>query len=403
MADAKIEKTVAEIEATGKTDTVILTATGEVLKFDGFLKVYLEGTDDEEGESSENKNMLPPIQEGQILNLAQMIAKETFARPKPRFTEASLVKELEKRGIGRPSTYAPTISTIQDRGYIKLDSREASQRKVRLLTLEKSEIKAEEIVTDFLVKYFGNIVDYDFTKKVEAEFDLVAEGKMPWGEMLEEFYGPFHKLVEDSGGISREEANQSRELGVDPKSGKPVIARLGRFGAMIQIGTRDDEEKPQFASIPEGETIESISLETALEQFAFPKILGKDAEGEDVTVNLGRFGPYIKAGKTNASLKKKSMDEEGNTIRGDEPGTITLERALELLAEKKEADKNRFIADWPEEKIQILRGPYGIYIKHDKRNVKIPKSVNNPEKLTLEECQKIIEEAPATRGRRGRR
>jgi len=325
MASAQIEKTIATIKIDDSDETFL--AKGEVLKFEGFLKLYLEGTDDEE--DTESKNMLPPIEEGEVLNRDTIEGKEVFSRPPSRFTEASLVKKLEEMGIGRPSTYAPTISTIQDRNYIEKTSLPPQQRAVRYLKLsdeglsedlkqenfgaEKNKLFPTEIggiVTDFLVKYFGEVLDYGFTAKVEADFDQIAEGKNKWQKMLADFYGPFHTLIEESGGISREEAAQQREIGKDPKTGKPVIARLGRFGPMIQIGTKDDEEKPQFASIPEGQTIEDITLEIALEQFKFPKILGTNNEGDEVAVVLGRFGPYIKAGKLNASLKRDKKDED---------------------------------------------------------------------------------------------
>ena len=251
---------------------------------------------------------------------------------------------------------------------------------------------------------FGDVVDYGFTAKVEEEFDVIAEGKHTWNEMIKKFYGGFHETIEASGGISKDEAIQARELGKDPKSGKPVIVRIGRFGPMIQIGTKDDEDKPKFASVPAGAQMDTITLEEALEQFNFPKVLGKDETGEEVTVNLGRFGPYIKCGKTNASLIKDKKDEEGNIIPGDNVGTITLDRALELLVLKKEADKMKFIGVWEDKGVQLLRGPYGIYIKDKvKGNVKIPKTVEAPEKLTLEACQKIIEEAPAKKAGAKRR
>jgi DNA topoisomerase I len=424
MAEAQIEKTLATIAIEPKQPFekpfeagASLVATGEVLKFDGFLKVYLEGTDDED--AREEAKMLPPLKEGQDLSLLSMQGREQFGRPPARYTEASLVKKLEEMGIGRPSTYAPTISTIQDRGYIEKTDRPANQRSVRCILLQNQTLKetvetenfgAEKnklfpteigkIVTDFLVKYFTEIVDYGFTAKVETEFDAIANGDHVWNEMIKNFYGGFHQTVEQTADISREEAAQSREIGTDPKSGKPVIARLGRFGPMIQIGTKDDEEKPKFASIPEGETIDSITLETALKQFEFPRILGKDKHGEEVSVSLGRFGPYIKCGKVNASLKKKTMDENGLEILGDEPGTITLERALSLIEEKKEKDKNKYIAQWEEVGIEILRGPFGIYIKSkDKGNVRIPKSVTDPEKLTKDEAIQIVEVAPVKKAR----
>lgn len=414
MAEAKIEKTIATIQPSTSKET--FKATGEVLRFDGFLKVYLESKDDEE---EEDTGVLPPLDEGQILSLKQIVAKETFARPKPRYTEASLVKALEEMGIGRPSTYAPTISTIQDRGYIEKADREAEQRQARILTLADDAITASDltenfgaeknklfpteigkVVNDFLVKFFPDIVDFDFTAKVEAEFDEIAEGKKVWNTMIQDFYAPFHKTVEDAGGISRAEASQQREIGVDPKSGKPVIARIGRFGPMVQIGAAEDEEKPQFASIPPGTTIEDVTLEAALKMFEFPRNLGKTAEGEEVLVNTGRFGPYVKAGKTNASLARPKKDDEGNTIPGDDPMNITLNRALELIAEKKEKDANKYVQVWEEADVQILRGPYGVYIKHAKKNFRIPKEIEDPTKLTLEECQEIIKNQPASTGRR---
>ncbi|HEY5714419.1 MAG TPA: type I DNA topoisomerase [Candidatus Gracilibacteria bacterium] len=412
MAEAKLEKTVANIEITPgkfKKDEGHFIAEGEVIKFDGFLKVYLEGTDDEE--DKKEAKMLPILEVGQVLEAQEITAKETYPRPPSRYTEASLVKQLEQMGIGRPSTYAPTISTVQDRGYIEKRGKEASKRSVSVLTLESgaSSIKTEAIqenfgaeknklfptdiggvVTDFLVKHFAEVVDYGFTAKVEEEFDMVAEGKHKWNVMISGFYTPFHKLIEKSSDLSREEANSSKELGVDPTSGKPVIVRIGRFGPMIQIGTKDDEEKPRFASIPDGESMETITLEVALEQFKFPKVLGKSKEGEDISVGLGKFGPYVKEGKVYASLKKKTIDEEGNEIPGDEPTAMTLKRALELLKEKKEQQKNRYVSQWPEKEIEVLRGPYGIYIKAKKKNIRIPKSIKDPEKLTLEECEKII-------------
>ncbi len=416
MAEAKIEKTIAEVSIS--TTDKSFVAKGEVLKFDGFLKVYLEGTDDED--SKEEAKMLPPLKEGQDLSLKTGIAKEIFSRPRARYTEASLVKKMEEMGIGRPSTYAPTISTIQDRGYIEKKGLDPKKRKARSIILldsnidetsklenygaEKNKLFPTEIgkiVNDFLVKYFSDVVDFGFTAKVEEEFDNIAQGKNKWNDIIKNFYTGFHKTVEDAGGISREEASQSRTLGTDEKSGKPVIARLGRFGPMIQIGTKDDEEKPKFASIPEGETIESISLETALEQFKFPKVLGQNKSGEDILVSLGRFGPYIKCGKTNASLKKKSFGEDGEEIPGDEPGTITLKRAQELIDEKIEIDKNRYIAQWDDVNIEILRGPYGIYIKSkEKGNVRIPKTVDNPEKLTKAEAIEIVDKAPKKKAKK---
>jgi len=416
MSDAKIERTTAIINISNSEKKFI--AKGEVLKFDGFLKLYMEGTDEEE-EDKEDAKMLPPIKEGQNLERSFVEGKEVFKRPKPRYTEASLVKALEEMGIGRPSTYAPTISTIQDRNYIEKKDKAAQKRKARTISLQDMEVAEASImenfgaeknklfptdigkvVNDFLVKYFGDVVDFGFTAKVEEQFDEIAKGNGKWNKMIQGFYGGFHQKVVDAGGISREDASSQNELGIDPKSKKPVIARIGRFGAMIQIGTKDDDDKPKFASLPEGKSIDDITLEEALKLFDFPKVLGK-VDGEDISINTGRFGPYIKCGKTNASLKKPKVDEHGEEIPGDDPNTITLERAKELILEKREIDKNKFISVWEKEEIQVLRGPYGIYIKHGKKNVRIPKDVKAPEKLTLAECQEIIKTAPAPKKRGG--
>jgi len=413
MAEAKLEKTTATISVSSREET--FQAQGEVLQFDGFLKLYLESKDDEEDEDT--SGVLPPINEGQILDMKETVAKETYARPKPRFTEASLVKALEEMGIGRPSTYAPTISTVQDRGYIEKKDKPADKRAARMITLtekidessimenfgaEKSKLFPTDIgkvVNDFLVNHFSSVVDFQFTANVEADFDAIAEGKKEWSSMIKGFYGGFHETVEAAGGVSREEASSQRELGKDPKSGKPVIARVGRFGPMVQIGVAEDEEKPSFASIPEGVSVEEVTLEQALKMFEFPRNLGQ-LEGEDVLVNTGRFGPYVKCGKTNASLKKNTIDDDGNEILGDDPHSVDLARAKELIAEKREIDKNKFIGEWPDKEIQLLRGPYGIYIKHGKKNVRIPKDVEKPEELKIEEIEKIIKEAPAAKGRK---
>ncbi len=405
MADAKLEKTTALISIS--TTKEELKAQGEVVIFAGFLDVYFESSDDETENNPLEKKMLPPLKVGQSLSLLQMQGKETFSRPPARYTEASLVKKLEEEGIGRPSTYAPTISTIQNRKYIEKTDREGKEREVQIITLKNNKIENSakkemydvvrnkllptdlgEVVTDFLVKYFPKIVDYGFTRKVEEDFDKIAMGKTEWQKIIKNFYKDFHKTITDSVDISREDAMQVRELGTDPETGKPVIARIGRFGPMIQIGTKDDEEKPRFASIPEGKSIKTITLDEALEMFKLPRVVGKTPEGEEILANFGRFGPYIKVGKLFVSIKPES------------PFTITLEKSLELLNEKREKEKNKYIQVWEKEDIQLLRGPYGIYIKSGKRNVKIPKDIENPAKLTLEECQKIIEKAPKTTKRR---
>lgn len=402
MAEAKLEKTTATIAISTAKET--LQADGEVVKFDGFLRVYLEGTDDED---EDTKNMLPPLSVGQNLALSTLTASETFTRPKPRFTEASLVKKMEEEGIGRPSTYAPTISTIQTRKYVARGEREGVERELQVLVLEKNEIteskKTEKtgsdkgklyptdlgiIVNDFLVEHFGDVVDYGFTRSVEEDFDAVAAGTTVWNKMIQKFYGAFHKTVEDAGGIDRAAAQQTRELGTDPKSGKPITARVGRFGPMVQCGTKDDEEKPKFASIPEGKSFRTITLEEALELFKLPRVVGKTPEGEEISTNFGRFGPYVRVGKLFVSLPA-----------GEDPHTVTEELAQELIEKKKKAEAEKYIQTWDGEDIQVLNGRYGPYITDGKKNAKIPKD-SDPKKLTLDECKKLIADAPAKK--RGR-
>ncbi|MDH3324812.1 MAG: type I DNA topoisomerase, partial [Candidatus Peregrinibacteria bacterium] len=418
MTDAAIERTTAIIDIS--TTDEKLSAKGEVLKFDGFMKVYLESNDDEEKADPREAKMLPPIEVGQKLDLNKMVGRESFSRPPARFTEASLVKALEEMRIGRPSTYAPTISTVQDRGYVEKKDMQGREREYKIMTLAKDKIKEEAkteitgteksklfpteigiVVTNFLVKHFADVVDYNFTVNVEKEFDEVAEGKTVWNKMIKDFYKGFHQTVEDSGGISREEAGGVRELGTDPKSGKPVFARIGRFGPMIQIGTKDDEEKPKFASIPPNKKLSELTLDDALEMFKFPKNIGK-IDGDDVLVSMGRFGPYLKIGALNVSLKKDRKDKEtGEIIPGDDPQNISMDRAKELHAEKIEFEKNRNVKIFDDSDIKILRGPYGIYITNGKKNAKLPKDCEEPSKLTLEECEKLIEAAPE-RGKRRR-
>jgi DNA topoisomerase I len=403
MAEAKLEKTTATIDiSTRKTQ---LIAKGEVVKFEGFLKVYFEGTDEENGDDPLAKKMLPPLKVGQELTLDTMQAGETFSRPPARYTEASLVKKMEEMGIGRPSTYAPTISTIQDRGYVEKGDLEGKERKLQIFLLKSEKITDESrteitgadkskllptdignVVTDFLVKHFPKIVDYNFTVQVEEEFDSIAHGKQKWNKMISEFYTPFRATVDEAADISREEAQQVRELGVDPESGKPVLVRVGRYGPMFQIGTKDDEEKPRFASLPVGKKMDEVTLEDALELFKLPRIIGQTKDGEDIGANFGRFGPYIKFGSKFVSIKP------------DDPFTITLERALELIEEKKKADKEKFIQTFEGSDIQVLKGQYGPYITDGKKNAKIPKD-KEPAKLTLKECEALIKEAPTKKRR----
>jgi len=340
------------------------------------------------------------------LELDVMQGMETFSRPPARYTEASLVKKMEEMGIGRPSTYAPTISTIQDRGYVEKGDLEGKERNLQIFLLKKDaitdEIKTEvtgadkskllptdigNVVTDFLVKHFPKIVDYNFTVQVEEEFDSIAHGKQKWNKMIAEFYTPFRATVDAAADISREEAQQTRELGIDPESGKPVLVRVGRYGPMFQIGTKDDEEKPRFASLPAGKKMDDVTLEEALELFKLPRIIGQTKDGEDIGANFGRFGPYIKFGTKFVSIKP------------DDPFTITLEKALELIEEKKKADKEKFIQTFEGSDIQVLKGQYGPYITDGKKNAKIPKD-KKPEKLSLKECEELIASAPAKKKRR---
>ena len=399
MADAQLERTIAKISVSKQPDP--LTATGEVLRFDGFLKVYSEGHDEEDGED-ENEGMLPPLAAGQILDMQRMLATERFSRPAPRYTEASLVKKLEELGIGRPSTYAPTISTVQARGYVEKRDKEGVKRTFQVLTLQSDKISkvtdsentgAEKnklfptdlgmVVTDFLREHFGKVMDYDFTAKIEAEFDEIAEGKQLWNKMLDDFYLPFHEIVEhtlENAGRAKGE----RELGVDPVSGKPVTARLGRFGPMVQIGVAEGEEKPKFAKLRNNQSIETITLEEAMELFRLPRNLGQ-FENEDVLVNIGRFGPYAQHTGQFYSLKKE-MD----------PYTVELAEVTPLIEDKRKAKLESEIKVFEKEKIRILKGPYGAYIKQGLRNFKIPKErAEKAADLTIEEVKAIIEDVKA--------
>jgi DNA topoisomerase-1 len=400
MAEAQLERTTALINVSTRPEQ--LQAKGEVVVFDGFLKLYLAQESDEE---EKEEGILPPMTVGQKLDLATMMATQVYDRPKPRYTEASLVKRLEEAGIGRPSTYAPTISTIQDREYIVKGDLEGKERPVKRLSLAGGGVREEDttetygadrgklfptsigmLVNDFLVQHFPDVVDYNFTAKVEGQFDDVAGGKQAWNRMIEEFYIPFHATVLAAADISRQEAAGARELGNDPKTGKPVIARLGRYGPMLQLGSADDEEKPRFAPLPAGRRLDEVTLEEALELFKLPRIVGQTKDGQDIKANLGRFGPYIQWGKTYASIKP------------DDPFTITLERALELIDAKEVADKEKFINQF-DSGIQVLNGRYGPYITDGKKNAKIPKDTD-PAKLTEKECKELLDKAPARAKRR---
>lgn len=403
MADAELEKTIAKINiSTNKED---LTAQGEVLKFEGFLKVYREDRDEEDiNEDETTEGMLPPLEVNQQVEFKEMKAVERFSRPAPRFTEASLVKKLEELGIGRPSTYAPTISTILKRGYVEKRDKEGVKRDYRIMLLkadkitklteqettgaEKSKLFPTDlglVVTDFLKQYFDDIMDYGFTARIEEEFDEVAQGKIKWNKMLGDFYAPFKKDV-DNTIETAERISGERELGVDTQSGKPVIARMGRYGPMVQIGSAaaEGEEKPRFAKLKATQSIETISLEEAMDLFKLPRNIGK-FEDTDVTVSIGKFGPYIAHDKKFYSLSKEF-----------DPYSITLEEATPIVVEKRKAREERTVKVFEKEKIQVLRGPYGPYLKQGLRNYKLSKEQQERvADLTIEEALKTIEELKA--------
>ncbi|MEJ8802466.1 type I DNA topoisomerase [Pontibacter sp. H249] len=409
MSDAEIEKTTATIGISTQPDQK-LQATGEVIKFEGFLKVYIESKDDEEGADDDVKGMLPPLSIGQLISLRQMLATQRYTRPAARYTEASLVKKLEEMGIGRPSTYAPTISTIQKRGYVEKDSREGKERTYEVLTLKDDQISAQQkteitgaekgklfptdtamVVNDFLVEHFPNVIDYSFTARVEAEFDEIAQGQKEWENMLENFYEKFHKRIESSENISRADVSGAREIGTDPATGKTILAKLGRFGPYVQLGEEnpDTGEKPLYASLRKGQFIENISLEDALELFKLPRIVGTFEEKE-MTAAIGRFGPYIRHDSKFYSLPK--------TI---DPLLVTAQEAVDLIEAKRKADAEKMIKTFPENPdVQVLNGRYGPYIVVGKKNVKIPKG-KEPEDLTLQECLDLAEATPEKKGRGG--
>ncbi|RPD48515.1 type I DNA topoisomerase [Hymenobacter sediminis] len=410
MADAVIERTVATIGISTQPGTT-LTATGEVITFEGFLKAYAESKDDDEqdGESSFSRG-LPPLNVGQELPLQQLRATERYATPPARYTEASLVKKLEEMGIGRPSTYAPTISTIQKRGYVEKDSREGKERKFHVLTLEGAEVKTEVktetygadkaklfptdtamVVNDFLVEHFPVIVDYQFTAKVEDEFDRIADGQEQWTDMLAGFYGTFHETVERGQDIERSTLGSNREIGTHPETGQKITARLGRFGPYVQIEPKEgSEEKAVYASLRKGQFIESITLEEALDLFKLPRIVGQ-FEDKDMTAALGRFGPYIRHDSKFYSLTKEQ-----------DPHTITAQEAIDLIEAKRKADAERLIKEFPENPdVQVLNGRFGPYIVAGKKNVKIPKG-EDPAGLTLERCLELAEATPDKPAKGGR-
>ncbi len=398
MSDALLEKTNVTIAVSTTTEQFL--AVGEVMKFDGFLKVYLESTDDEDDESQ--GGILPPLSKGQPLNMDEIAAQERFSKHAPRYTEASLVKKLEELGIGRPSTYAPTISTIQKRDYVVKESREGEKRNYQHLLLRKGKIEESVkteitgteknklfptdigiVVNSFLLEYFNQIMDYNFTASVEKEFDDIAQGLKQWTKVIHEFYYPFHEKVENTLQKS-EKFSGERPLGKDPGTGKEIIVRLGRFGPMVQIGNAEDSEKPVFASLRKDQSIETITLEEALDLFKLPRKVGL-FENKEIVAATGRFGPYLRHDAKFYSLPKT-----------DDPLTVDLERAIKVIEEKRIKDLQKIIKEFPENNdVKILKGRWGAYLASGGNNYKLPKD-KEPAQLTLQECLIIIKEGTST-------
>ena len=396
MSAAKLEKTTISIDIQGN-NKLHFEAKGEVITFDGFLRVYGGGKDE----------ILPKLHTGDTLETHDITARQTFARPPSRYTEGSLVKKLEDLGIGRPSTYATIIDTVQTRGYVEKGDSEGQPRDVIVLSYNGEEVSRDivqektgstrgkliptpsgELIADFLTDHFTQIVDYDFTANVETEFDKIAAANLAKSAMLHGFYTPFHKLIEQSGGIDRSKVGANREVGIDPKSGKPILARFGRFGPMLQLGATDDEDKPRFAPLPKGAKIETVTLEQALEMFKLPRVVGQTEDGQDIKANIGRFGPYIQVGKLFVSIKP------------EDPHTITLEKARELYAAKLQAEAEKNIADFGDG-VKVLNGRFGPYITDGSKNAKIPKDTD-PKTITHEQALELLKAAPAKPARRGR-
>ncbi len=411
MADAELERTTISVGIGGKKEKFV--AVGEVLSFDGFLQVYRESTDDESEKEQEN-GLLPAVSLHDSLRLEDIVATERFTQRPPRYTEASLVRRLEELGIGRPSTYAPTIQTILNREYVVKGDKEGVERPYGVITLSGGKIKEARkkeivgsdrnklmptdigtVVNDFLMEYFPGVLDYNFTASVEKEFDAIAEGEMVWTDAIDKFYKIFHPIVEETAAVRTEHKVGERELGIDPKSGKPVFVKIGRYGPVAQIGQAHPEdktaEKPQFATLMKGQSIETITLEEALRLFDLPRVIG-EYEGKEMVAAVGRFGPFIRHDGKFVSIPKDLS-----------PLTITVDEAIELIEAKKRKDEQRFIKKFDEEPdLEILNGRFGPYIAYKKKNYKIPKTVK-PEALTLEDCRKLIAEAdekPSTAKRR---
>ncbi len=358
-------------------------ANGSTIKHPGFMSVYMEDQDDEkDGDKNSDEKILPPMEEGEELKLLDIITDQHFTDPPPRYTEASLVKALEEYGIGRPSTYASIISTLQNREYVEIENR-------RFTATDMG-----RIVSGFLSQYFTDYVDYDFTARLEDELDAISRGEADWVPLMENFWTPFIEKVEDiDENVSRADVAQSREIGIDKASGKPITVRMGPYGAFAQIGDKDDEEKPQFASLKPGQKMVDITMDNVYDLFVLPRVLGTTDEGEEVSANVGRFGPYVKFGKYFVSIRKEFQE------KGIDPYNIDFETAMILVKEKKEFEANKYIKTFDDSEIQILNGRYGPYITDGNKNAKIPKD-REPKSMTLEECEKLIAEAPERKGKK---
>ena len=402
MADAELERTTISVGISGQTERFV--AVGEVISFEGFLQVYMESNDDDTEKEQEN-GLLPPVKLHETLSLKDIVATERFTQRPPRYTEASLVRRLEELGIGRPSTYAPTIQTIQNREYVVKGDKEGVERAYTVVSLSKGKIEEAEktetvgadrnklmptdigtVVNDFLMEYFPDVLDYNFTASVEKEFDSVAEGELVWTKAIDKFYKIFHPIVEATAAVKTEHKVGERELGIDPKSGNPVFVKIGRYGPVVQIGAAhaDDKEapKPQFASLMKGQSIDTITLEEALKLFDLPRTVG-EYEGKVMVAAVGRFGPFIRHDGKFVSIPKDLN-----------PLTITAEEAIALIEGKRVKDEQRFIKRFEEDpEMEILKGRFGPYISYQKANYRIPKTVTDPTILTLEDCKKIIAEA----------
>lgn len=401
MSPAKLEKTTVTIAISTRDE--VLEAKGEVVVFDGFLRVYGAAKDE----------LLPPLTVNDRLGSSEISARQIFAKPPARYTEGSLVKKLEDLGIGRPSTYATIIDTIQTRGYVEKGDGEGEPRDVVVLSLLDSGVEREvvqektgstrgkllptpagELIAGFLTDHFEPIVDYSFTSKVEERFDNIAEGSLDRNKALMDFYKPFHKLIEGSGDIDRSKVGSNREVGIDPKSGKTIYARFGRFGPMLQLGHQDEDDKPDFAPLPKGTKIDTVTLEQAIEAFKLPRLLGETADGQPIRANIGRFGPFIQVGNKTKTSKPLYV-----SLKEDDPHTISLERALELYDEKLKSEAAKNIADFGA--IKVLNGRFGPYVTDGKKNAKIPKDTD-PASIDEAAAKKLLAEAPAKKGR-GRR